>query len=91
MEVVGVQLLCPYYHNKFKAPQGLVSHKHMHERAGHVVLKRKKRDAKRSFEQVFPLRGVHGKVDEPVASQILRAPPMVRIDPKRENTGGSTC
>ena len=26
-EVRGVQLICPYCHRKFRAPQGLVSHK----------------------------------------------------------------
>ena len=34
VEAAGVQLVCPYCHHKFRAPQGLISHKHMHERAG---------------------------------------------------------
>ena len=33
-EAPGLQLVCPYCHHKFKAPQGLISHKYMHERAG---------------------------------------------------------
>ena len=85
-----MQLLCPYCHKKFKAPQGLVSHKHMHERAGHVVSKLKRRDAKRPLEQIFPLRLVHRKDDKPAASQILSAPPKVKKDPEREKKG-STC
>ena len=87
VEVVGVQLLCPYCHKKFKAPQGLVSHKHMHERAGHVVQKQKKRDVKRPLEQTFPIRRLRRKVEKSAASQILIAPPKVNNDPERENTG----
>ena len=34
VETVGVQLTCRYCDRKFKAPQGLVAHIHMHERAG---------------------------------------------------------
>lgn len=29
----GVQLQCPYYNRKWRASQGLVAHRHMHERA----------------------------------------------------------
>ena len=42
VEAPGTQLLCPYCQRKFRAPQGLVAHKHMHERAGDSVLKRRK-------------------------------------------------
>ena len=34
VEAVGVQLVCRYCNRKFKAPQGLSAHIHMHERAG---------------------------------------------------------
>ena len=37
VEACGVQLVCPYCRRKFKAPQGLVAHKHMHERAGDSI------------------------------------------------------
>ena len=42
VEVVGVQLLCPYCHRKFRAPQGLVAHKHMHERNEHTIPQQRK-------------------------------------------------
>ena len=74
VQIVGVQILCPYCHKKFKAPQGLVSHKHMHERAGHVVSKLKKHDAKRPLEQPFLLRRVQNEFDKPEACQIVNAP-----------------
>ena len=38
VEVLGVQLACPYCHRKFRAPQGLANHKFMHERARDKVL-----------------------------------------------------
>ena len=34
VEAVGLKLTCRYCARKFKAPQGLVSHIHMHERVG---------------------------------------------------------
>ena len=37
VEASGVQLLCPYCHHKFRAPQGLIAHKHMHEQAGDTI------------------------------------------------------
>ena len=37
VETVGVQLTCRYCDRKFKAPQGLVAHIHMHERAGMML------------------------------------------------------
>ena len=37
VEACGIQLVCPYCRRKFKAPQGLVAHKHMHERAGDSI------------------------------------------------------
>ena len=43
VEACGVQLVCPYCQRKFKAPQGLVSHKHMHERAGDTIHPKPKR------------------------------------------------
>ena len=42
VEAPGLQLVCPYCHHKFKAPQGLISHKYMHERAGHKIPPKKK-------------------------------------------------
>ena len=33
VEASGVQLLCPYCHYKFRAPEGLIAYKHMHELA----------------------------------------------------------
>ena len=42
VETTGVQLVCPYCGHKFRAPQGLVSHKHMHERAGDKILSKVK-------------------------------------------------
>ena len=42
VEVNGVQLVCPYCNHKFRAPQGLVNHKYIHERAGHTLYPRKK-------------------------------------------------
>ena len=33
-EAVGLQLVCRYCSRKFKAPQGLTVHLHMHQRAG---------------------------------------------------------
>ena len=38
VEAVGLQLQCRYCNRKFKAPQGLVSHIHMHERANDPIL-----------------------------------------------------
>ena len=38
VEATGVQLICPYCGHKFRAPQGLISHKYMHERAGDKFL-----------------------------------------------------
>ena len=34
----GVQPICRYCNRKFRAPQGLVVHIHMHERAGDLPL-----------------------------------------------------
>ena len=31
IEAVGTQLICPYCRHKFRAPQGLIPHKHMHQ------------------------------------------------------------
>ena len=42
VEALGTQLLCPYCQCKFRVPQGLVTPKNMHERAGDSVLKRRK-------------------------------------------------
>ena len=42
VEAPGVQLVCPYCGHKFRAPQGLVSHKHMHERAGDKIRPKEK-------------------------------------------------
>ena len=39
VEVTGVQLSCPYCNLKFRAPQGLVNHKYMHERRGDKIPK----------------------------------------------------
>ena len=52
----------------------MVSHKDMHERAGHVVSKLKKHDAKRPLEQPFLLRRVQNEFDKPAACQIVPAP-----------------
>ena len=38
VEAVGVQLVCRYCNRKFRAPQGLSAHLHMHERAGDQVI-----------------------------------------------------
>ena len=38
VDAVGLQPVCRYCNRKFKAPQGLVVHMHMHERAGDVPL-----------------------------------------------------
>ena len=38
VETTGTQLQCPYCSHKFRAPQGLVAHKYMHERAGDTIL-----------------------------------------------------
>ena len=37
VEVTRVQLEFPYYNRKIRAPQGLVNHKYMHERAGDTL------------------------------------------------------
>ena len=34
VEVSGVKLICRYWHHKFPAPQGIVAHKYIYERAG---------------------------------------------------------
>ena len=47
VEACGVQLVCPYCRRKFKAPQGLVAHKHMHERAGDSIHPKKVLSGKR--------------------------------------------
>ena len=52
----------------------MVSHKDMHEGAGHVVSKLKKHDAKRPLEQPFLLRRVQNEFDKPAACQIVPAP-----------------
>ena len=46
----------------------------MHERAGHVVSKLKKNNAKRPLEQPFLLRHVQNEFDKPAACQIVPAP-----------------
>ena len=46
----------------------------MHERAGHVVSKLKKNNAKRPLEQPFLLRRVQNEFDKPAACQIVPAP-----------------
>ena len=38
VEAVGVQLVCRYCNRKFRAPQGLSAHIHMHERAGDQII-----------------------------------------------------
>ena len=42
VEAVGTQLICPYCRHKFRAPQGIIAHKHMHERAGDNILPKEK-------------------------------------------------
>ena len=42
VETTCVKLLCPYFGHKFRASQGLVSHKHMHERTGDKILSKVK-------------------------------------------------
>ena len=41
VEVTGVQLVFPHCNCKFRAPQGLVNHKYMHERAGYTLYRGK--------------------------------------------------
>ena len=38
VDAVGLQPVCRYCNRKFKAPQGLAVHLHMHERAGDIPL-----------------------------------------------------
>ena len=38
VEAAGVQLQCRYCSKKFRAPQGLAAHIHMHQRAGDSLL-----------------------------------------------------
>ena len=38
VEAIGTLLICPYCRHKFRAPQGLIAHKHMYERAGDNIL-----------------------------------------------------
>ena len=40
VEAVGVQPTCGYCGRKFKAPQGLTVHIHMHERSGDVLMEK---------------------------------------------------
>ena len=56
VEVVGVQLLCPYCHRKAQAPPGLVAHKHMHERNGHTIPKQRKLKIRNPLMLVPPSR-----------------------------------
>ena len=46
----------------------------MHERAGHVVSKLKKHDAKHPLELPFLLRRVQNEFDKPAVCQIVTAP-----------------
>ena len=74
VEVAGVQLLCPYCHHKFRAPQGLVAHKHMHERAGHRIQKQRKLKFERPLESLVPAK----------ASPIRRPEKLVGIGQKEK-------
>ena len=85
VEVVGVQLLCPYCHRKFRAPQGLVAHKHMHERAGHVIRKRRKVEYRAPSAKPFLIKAALDKRGEPVSNECASASPERKIQPKVEN------
>ena len=86
VEVVGVQLLCPYCHRKFRAPQGLVVHKYMHERAGHVIRKRRKAGYRPPSVLPFQFKVAQDKRDEPMSNECVSTPPKRKIHPKVENS-----
>ena len=53
VEVSGVKLLCRYRHHKFPAPQGLVAHKYIHERAGDTALPKVQVCSRRSRKHLY--------------------------------------
>ena len=73
VEAPGLQLVCPYCHHKFKAPQGLISHKYMHERAGHKIPPKKKIAFFKS----------------PLASSVAQAAKGVEVSPIKVQRGSS--
>ena len=75
VEVAGVQLLCPYCHHKFRAPQGLVAHKHMHERNGHTVPKQRKLVFKNPLTLVPPCRTISPKKPKKLVEAVEADPP----------------
>ena len=85
VEAVGVQLICPYCERKFRAPQGLVAHKHMHERAGHVIGRPRKLSFKRPPSFAPRIRLPPPKQEVPRADKKDDTPPpsySVKENPK---------
>ena len=83
-EVVGVQLLCPYCGHKFRAPQGLVAHKHMHERAGHSIGRPRRLCLKRSLTSSankFPVQLVT-KIVPKAEKKVCPSPPSPKVKAK---------
>ena len=73
VNAVGLQPVCGYCKRKFRAPQGLSVHLHMHERAGDLPLMQQKRqkEAKRPAQQnpvqssaINPLQPTEANVPE---------------------------
>ena len=85
-EVVGVQLLCPYCGHKFRAPQGLVAHKHMHERAGHPIGRPRRLCLKRSLTSSannFPVQLVKQAVPK-AENKVYPSSPSPEVKAKPE-------
>ena len=79
VEAVGVQLICRYCSRKFKAPQGLSAHIHMHERAGDFL-------CQYGAKQEQPLHSLERSShieDEELDSSIQQSARLAKSPPER--------
>ena len=83
VEAIGTQLVCPYCQRKFRAPQGLVAHRHMHERRGDVI----SRQTKIKFKK--PSRSPPGRPR--VLSKDPARAPLLQLSPVNVGVGPGNC
>ena len=67
VEAVGLQLQCRYCSRKFKAPQGLVAHIHMHERANDPILDDEQKDMFRHIQPESPPAHIKDEIKPPAS------------------------
>ena len=72
--VGGVQLQCPYYNRKLLASQGLVAHRHMHERAGDSMHPMQKIKIESQFRKA-QIKPITKKVEASSTERISDSPP----------------